>query len=716
MREGHGAQDRPAEGHEQRRRHALVGHVGDDDAPLVVVQGQEVVEVAAHLARRLPVGGHRAAGDAGAAVGQEAGLNGVGDVQFLLHAGAVGRLAVELVVDDGRGCLLGDAVKDVDAPVGEGRPAAAVALQADDHGPHQPAAGHQREVVGRARAQHRLQPAGHAHGVVAGPGQPRLAGVQRQLRRHLQELVAVDLQRLHQTAAHGADAVARPSLEQLPILVPDQDEDGIDAHQQRHQPDDGVQNLVQVGQAVDGLSHLEQGGVDPGFFLLGGAQVGALQPAGRLASHVTHQFFAAGAEGVELGRGAGAVGRGRRFGAVAAAVEIDDHGPQGARRPAEQRVEAQAGAGRRGVGFQPGRDLGRSQRLAADVNGVESRPIADGQPQIGEALVFVAPGVHQRGPAVSLVVLVPQQEGAQIDPGQQRGQPGHRGQHLFRLVVAADGLGHLQLGGGDPGLLLFAGHLLCLVDGAGDLGRQGFQHDLLRGPEGPHLRALYVEYAQQFVVDQQRDGDLGRRGRVQLGRHAVQVGQVAVVFVGVVDGYRLARGRGRADDAPPDRQAHHRRAVVVAIAVQLGDGAGLDDDLARQRVEAEDGDGVEAKGALRQVDGLCQHLVQFIGGVHLAGDLRYQLQVGGAGALLGEEPGVGDGRGGLIGQNGQPAQVLLAEVARPVALGGYEAQGAATADEGQEEGRARRGVAVIGGAGRQLIHLALEVAHQQRLL
>ena len=112
------------------------------------------------------------------------------------------------------------------------------------------------------------------------------------MRRHSHKFVAVDLQRLHQAAPHRADSIARSGLENLPRLIPDEDKHRIDADQQRNQANDGVEDLIEIGQAVDRFGHLQQGGIDPRFFLLGGAQIGALQSLGRLLSHVLHQLFA----------------------------------------------------------------------------------------------------------------------------------------------------------------------------------------------------------------------------------------------------------------------------------------------------------------------------------------------------------------------------------------------------------------------------------------
>ena len=62
-----GVDQRPGERHEQRRRDALAGHVGDDDAsrPAAAAEPEHVEEVAADLARRLVVAGDVVARDVG---------------------------------------------------------------------------------------------------------------------------------------------------------------------------------------------------------------------------------------------------------------------------------------------------------------------------------------------------------------------------------------------------------------------------------------------------------------------------------------------------------------------------------------------------------------------------------------------------------------------------------------------------------------------------
>ena len=71
--------------HHQRGGHALVGHVGLDDAQVAVGQVDEVVEVAADRLGRLPVGRHLPARQLGQFLRQQGLLDDAGDAQLLLQ-------------------------------------------------------------------------------------------------------------------------------------------------------------------------------------------------------------------------------------------------------------------------------------------------------------------------------------------------------------------------------------------------------------------------------------------------------------------------------------------------------------------------------------------------------------------------------------------------------------------------------------------------------
>jgi hypothetical protein len=75
----------------QRGGHALVGYVGDDHAQAAVVEGEKVVEVAADLARRLPVSGDLPTGEDRRRLGQQRLLDSAGDAQLGLDALAFDR-------------------------------------------------------------------------------------------------------------------------------------------------------------------------------------------------------------------------------------------------------------------------------------------------------------------------------------------------------------------------------------------------------------------------------------------------------------------------------------------------------------------------------------------------------------------------------------------------------------------------------------------------
>ena len=114
-----GAEHRMGSGHDQRRRHALVGHVADGDADPPVAHLDEVVEVATDGARRTVVRGDLPFGQVGQLARQELLLDERRDAHLLLEplpfGGLGGLLADELGDADGR-CGLG----------GEGRQQATV--------------------------------------------------------------------------------------------------------------------------------------------------------------------------------------------------------------------------------------------------------------------------------------------------------------------------------------------------------------------------------------------------------------------------------------------------------------------------------------------------------------------------------------------------------------------------------------------------------------
>ena len=82
---GGGADDRARDRHEHRRRHALAGDVADDDADAVLVQPEEVVEVAADLLGGMHGGLDLDARRLEALAGQERALHPAGDLQIALQ-------------------------------------------------------------------------------------------------------------------------------------------------------------------------------------------------------------------------------------------------------------------------------------------------------------------------------------------------------------------------------------------------------------------------------------------------------------------------------------------------------------------------------------------------------------------------------------------------------------------------------------------------------
>ena len=112
---GGGAQHRAGRGHHERRRHALVGDVADHDPDPAVVERDEVVEVAADLARRPVVRVDLPARQVRQRARQEVLLDQLRDLQLLLQALAAADLdlllAHELADAHGRGGLGGEALE-----------------------------------------------------------------------------------------------------------------------------------------------------------------------------------------------------------------------------------------------------------------------------------------------------------------------------------------------------------------------------------------------------------------------------------------------------------------------------------------------------------------------------------------------------------------------------------------------------------------------------
>ena len=106
-----GAKDRVGAGHDQRRGHALVGDVADDDPDPALAEVDEVVEVAADDAGRAVVRGDLPLGKLRQLARQELLLDQLRDLELLLVALALG----------GLGGLLPDQLGDPDRRRGLGR-------------------------------------------------------------------------------------------------------------------------------------------------------------------------------------------------------------------------------------------------------------------------------------------------------------------------------------------------------------------------------------------------------------------------------------------------------------------------------------------------------------------------------------------------------------------------------------------------------------------
>ena len=102
------ADDRACDGHEHRRRHALAGDIADDDADAVLVQEEEVVEIAADFLGGMHGGLDLDARRLEAFAGKERTLHAAGDLQVALqgHVGGLGAQRLLQLGHQGRQALL----------------------------------------------------------------------------------------------------------------------------------------------------------------------------------------------------------------------------------------------------------------------------------------------------------------------------------------------------------------------------------------------------------------------------------------------------------------------------------------------------------------------------------------------------------------------------------------------------------------------------------
>jgi len=99
-----GADEAAEEGHEERRAHALVADVGDDESDPPVLEREGVVEVAADLPRRVEGRGDLPARRLGQRVGQEVLLDLPADLELPFELARVVALSVlePLLLERGR--------------------------------------------------------------------------------------------------------------------------------------------------------------------------------------------------------------------------------------------------------------------------------------------------------------------------------------------------------------------------------------------------------------------------------------------------------------------------------------------------------------------------------------------------------------------------------------------------------------------------------------
>ena len=163
----------------------------------------------------------------------QAGLDFAGDGDFLLEFVPLGRFGVKLVVDHGRGRLLGNAKQDAQAAVAElvGRD------QPHQHDPHETGLGVEGQGAGLGRAHHLLQPVGHFQHIMRHLFVEQLSG-QNRLGGQRAKLFAREGKGAEQTRAHFAQAVAGGGVEKFSLFIPHQHHRGAHADQHRHKAHD----------------------------------------------------------------------------------------------------------------------------------------------------------------------------------------------------------------------------------------------------------------------------------------------------------------------------------------------------------------------------------------------------------------------------------------------------------------------------------------------
>ena len=145
-------------------------------------------------------------------------------------------------------------------------------------------------------------------------------------------------------------------------------------------------------------------------------------------------------------------------------------------------------------------------------------------------------------------------------------------------------------------------------------------------------------------------------------------------------------------------------------------GAGAENGAVFLVLHEEDLDVVVAEAIPDQLDNLAQQLVQ----VELGGDGLTDRCDGGQ--LLGaslhgsKQIRIGDRAGGLVADDGQHLQVVFVEHVRHGVLDGHRADNAIACHEWHKQGRARRVLGRVAGAGRKAFHLVEKIAYQQWLL
>ncbi len=232
----------------------------------------------------------------------------------------------------------------------------------------------------------------------------------------------------------------------LRFFIPKVDGTRIDADQDGHQVDDGIEGIHQIRAGHDGLSRLQQGCGDIGFFLTGFQQADVFNRDRRLlddAPNNPQAFFTDQLAAVIHDRRIRLIGQHERaqhfmprhYREEDQRVTFDLPGEVLRQVQVFFRVQYQHGLLREGKFGEEGRVWQGERLLEVD-------------------LLLVIPDPIHGVERITFHIRVAQEQGAAFDAGHHRGQADDGLDELVQVGLGLGGLSDLQQDSGDPGLFL----------------------------------------------------------------------------------------------------------------------------------------------------------------------------------------------------------------------------------------------------------------------